>query len=180
MDRLEKIKSAISSQKPPPVHQWAPEFCGEIDIEIDHQGNWFHEGDPILRHDLVKLFSSILWFENGEYFLVTPAEKLQIRVSDVPFIIQRLEQVDDCWVATTNTNEDIVIGQENPVRLQQYGDATLPYINVRYDLWARPTRSIYYQWVSEAMDKIEASDSKSHIELQSADYRFQIGSLDGQ
>jgi len=177
-DRLEQIHQQIAEQKQPPVHKWTPDYCGEIDIRIDDQANWFHEGEPIIRHELVKLFSSILWFEDGQYFLVTPVEKLAIQVADVPFVVQQLEWLDDdaIWLATTNTDERIIIGEQNPVELRPYGEALLPYIKVRYDLWARPTRSIYYQWVSDALDQIDETDT--NIVLTSAGYHFSIGELE--
>ena len=36
----------------------SPFFCGDIDIRIAADGTWFHEGSPIGRKELVKLFAS--------------------------------------------------------------------------------------------------------------------------
>jgi hypothetical protein len=181
MDRLQQIHEQIAQQKNPPVHTWKPSVEGEIDISIDEQANWYHEGDPILRNELVKLFASILWFENGEYYLVTPVEKLRIQVEDVPFSIQQLERLEHqggVWVATTNTQEKIVLSEKHPVELRQYGEALLPYVRVRYGLWARPTRSIYYQWVTDAMEQTEDAKAPHSLCLQSGGYEFEIGRLD--
>ena len=102
MSKLDDISAQIKDQKRPPVDQWKPEHVGEIDIRIDTKGLWFHEGDVIQRPALVKLFASILWFENNTYYLVTPVEKLKIEVSDVPFLVNHCERVDGVWVATDN------------------------------------------------------------------------------
>lgn len=173
MNRLEHIAEQINLQNQPPVHLWKPKNQGVIDIRIDVNGFWFHEGEPILRDKLVALFASILWFENGQHFLLTPAEKLAIDVSDVPYVIHQMEWADKHWVAVTNTHEQIIISDEHPVTLREYQGQWLPYVNVRYDLWARVNRSVYYQWVVEAMDL--AGDSED-LWLSSGSYRFRLSS----
>ena len=60
----------------PPIHKWHPPYCGEIDMQIKANGEWFYQGTPIQRHALVKLFSTILRKEeDGHFYLVTPVEK---------------------------------------------------------------------------------------------------------
>ena len=66
----------------PPVHLWDPPYCGEIDITIKRDGTWIHEGTPIGRPGLVRLFASILKKEGEQHFLVTPVEKVGIVVED--------------------------------------------------------------------------------------------------
>src|SRR3569833_4793295 len=68
----------------PPVHLWNPPFCGDLDMRIASDGSWYYMGSPIGRPALVRLFSSILNREDGKYFLVTPVEKVGIRVDDAP------------------------------------------------------------------------------------------------
>jgi len=172
MGRLKKIADQIAEQSQPPVDKWQPEHVGEIDIRIDEQGNWFHEGDPILREKLVRLFASILWFENGQHYLVTPVEKLAIDVFDVPYVAHQMEHVDDTWVAVTNTHEQVIIGQDHPVELREYQGQNVPYIRVRYDIWARVNRSIYYQWVTEAIEG--QVDEKAALVLSSGGYEFEV------
>ena len=69
----------------PPVHLWNPPFCGDLDMRIASDGTWFYMGTPIGRQALVRLFSTILKREDGKHFLVTPVEKVGIRVDDAPF-----------------------------------------------------------------------------------------------
>lgn len=172
MNRLEEIAAQIESQSRSPVHLWKPTNVGAIDMRIDGNGFWFHEGEPILRDKLAALFASILWYENGQYYLVTPAEKLSIDVEDTPFLIHQMERVDDTWVAVTNMHEQIIIGDQHPVTLREYQGQWLPYVNVRYDLWARLNRSIYYQWVTEAMEL--SGDDSEELWLHSGAYRFRL------
>lgn len=185
MDRLKEILTQIDKQQRPPVDKWRPEHVGEIDIRIDTQGFWFHEGDPIQREELVRLFASILWFEQddenggideppakGQHYLVTPVEKLAIVVEDVPYVVHQMEHVEDTWVAVTNTHEQILIGEHHCVELRSYLGQLVPYVRVRYDLWARVNRSIYYQWVTAAMQ--DQSADNQLLTLSSAGYRFEV------
>ena len=170
LNRLEEIAKQIAQKSQPPVHLWKPDHVGEIDIRIDVNGQWFHEGDQIQRDKMVVLFASILWSENEDYFLVTPVEKLRIDVADVPFIVHQAEYTDQHWVIVTNTHEQIIVGEEHPVRLQNFNGQQIPYVNVRYDLWARVSRGVYYQWVEQALE----SDDSDQPLLSSGDYKFHL------
>ena len=170
--RLEQIADQIGQRKQPPVDRWKPENVGTIDIKIDAQGFWFHEGGPINRIELVKLFASILWYEAGQHFLVTPVEKLAIEVEDVPYVIQQAEFIDGAWLVTTNTLEQVVLGDQHVVELRLYQGLWVPYVNIRYDLWARISRSIYYQWVSEAIN--QQQNENETLSLYSGDYEFEV------
>ena len=172
MKRLQQIVEQIDAQSQAPVHLWKPSHIGSIDIRIDKNGFWFHEGDPIKRDKLVALFASILWFEQGQHYLVTPAEKLAIEVEDSPYLIHQMEHVDDTWVAISNTHEQIIISDDHPVILREFNGQWLPYVNVRYDLWARVNRSVFYHWVSDAVD-----DGSGGLWLSSGRYRFKVGEL---
>jgi hypothetical protein len=108
----------------------------------------------------------------GHYYLVTPVEKLAIVVEDVPFVVHQMEHVDDTWVAVTNTHEQLLIGQEHPVELRSYSGQLVPYVRVRYDLWARVNRSIYYQWVTAAMQ--DQSNDNDLLLLSSAGFQFEV------
>ena len=79
-DTLASTAQAASKRGPAPVHLWNPPFCGDIDMEIRRDGTWFYLGTPIGRPALVRLFSTILKREGDAYFLVTPVEKVGIRV----------------------------------------------------------------------------------------------------
>src|SRR6201995_1705644 len=79
----------------PPVHLWNPPFCGDLDMRIAADASWYYMGTPIGRPALVRLFSTILKREDGKYFLVTPVEKVGIRVDDAPFMAVEMQKVDD-------------------------------------------------------------------------------------
>src|SRR3954463_9796059 len=87
-------KNAGAGKGLPPVHLWNPPFCGDLDMRIAADGTWFYQGTPIGRPALVRLFSTILKREDGKHFLVTPVEKVGIRVDDAPFLAVEMQKDD--------------------------------------------------------------------------------------
>src|ERR1700731_1500963 len=87
--------ASCAGKELPPVHLWNPPFCGDLDMRIASDGTWFYMGTPIGRPALVRLFSTILKREDGKHFLVTPVEKVGIRVDDAPFLaVEMLKDAD--------------------------------------------------------------------------------------
>jgi uncharacterized protein len=140
------LKEAAAGRKLPPVERWNPSFCGDIDIRIGHDGTWFHQGTPIGRKEIVRLFSTILRKEGDDYFLVTPVEKMRIRVDDAPFTAVLLDRqgegADQRLIFTTNVGDEVAAGENNPIRVI---DGPAPYIHVRQGLDARISRNVFYQ-----------------------------------
>ncbi len=139
----------------PPVEKWTPPFCGDMDLIIKANGDWVHEGGVIKREKMVTLFSRILWREGDEYFLVTPAEKVRIKVEDAPFHIIRYEwQVSDqenpVLSLFTRTNDVLRLGDDCEVALFEVEGEQRPYVSVRHGMWASFHRNVFYQLVNEA------------------------------
>lgn len=144
---------AAKSRGLPPVEQWNPPFSGDIDMEIRRDGTWFYEGTPIVRPGLVKLFASILICEDEKYFLVTPVEKVGIRVDDAPFVAVDFEVSgtgrDQRLTFTTNLEDVTVAGPDVPLRFvgdEQTGEPS-PYVRVRRNLEALIDRKSFYRLV---------------------------------
>jgi hypothetical protein len=135
------------------VHLWNPPFCGDIDIRIAADGTWFYQGSPIRRRALVRLFASILKREGEKYFLVTPVEKVGIRVDDVPFLAVEMkvetESAGRALTFRTDVDDWIACGADHALRFEPDGatGALKPYLHVRDDLWARVVRSVFYDLV---------------------------------
>ncbi|WP_158772041.1 DUF1285 domain-containing protein [Paraglaciecola sp. L1A13] len=159
--------------KLPPVDKWDPDFCGDMDLVIKHDGSWFYMGTPIGRKALVKLFASVLKKVDDKYYLVTPVEKLGITVEDVPYVITQWDRQDDLLVFTTQTEEQIIVSAEHPVELKEdsKNQLDLPYINIRRNLWARLHQNVYYQLIAQAEQEGNA------LYISSGDYRFCLGHL---
>src|SRR5436190_23349396 len=92
LDNLASAARSSATGGLPPVHLWNPDFCGDIDMRIASDGTWFYMGTPIGRPALVRLFSTILKREGDKHFLVTPVEKVGIRVDDAPFMAVEMQK----------------------------------------------------------------------------------------
>jgi hypothetical protein len=139
----------------PPVHLWNPAHCGDIDIVIKKDGLWFHEGTPIGREALVRLFSTVLRKDPDGFHLVTPVEKMRITVEDAPFIAVRVDKVGDALKFLTNVGDEVEAGPENEIRVEM-DPATgepRPYLHVRRGLEALIARPVFYELVEIAQER---------------------------
>ncbi|UUY06911.1 DUF1285 domain-containing protein [Pseudomonas sp. J452] len=143
----------------PPVHLWNPDFCGDIDMRIARDGTWFYLGTPIGRKPMVKLFSTIIRRDGDDYFLITPVEKVGIKVDDAPFVAVTLqvegEGEQQVLRFTSNVDDEIEAGVEHPLRveLDPLTEEPAPYLHVRSNLEALVHRNVFYQLVELAVPR---------------------------
>ena len=137
----------------PPVSDWNPPFCGDLDMRIARDGTWFYEGTPIGRPALVRLFSTILRRDGDAYFLVTPVEKVGITVEDAPFVAIDFEATGagtaQSLTFETNVGDHVTAGREHPIRVvrdPETGEPS-PYVLVRANLEALIDRKSFYRLV---------------------------------
>lgn len=137
----------------PPVHEWNPPFCGDLDMRIARDGTWYYQGTPINRHGLVRLFSTILRKDGDRYFLVTPVEKVGITVDDAPFVAVDFERDGEGEGQNlrfeTNVGDHVTAGPDHPIRVErdpETGEPS-PYVHVRAGLDALIDRKSFYRLV---------------------------------
>jgi uncharacterized protein len=140
---------AVGQKGPPPVHLWNPAFCGDIDMRIARDGTWFYLGTPIGRIELVKLFAGIIKREGDDYFLVTPVEKVGIKVDDAPFVAVDFDTVPEGLEFVTNVGDRVLAGPEHGIRVVRdpvTGEPS-PYVHIRANLEALIDRKSFYRLV---------------------------------
>jgi len=130
-----------------PAPSWDPPDCGDIDMRIAADGTWFYCGSPIGRPPLVQLFASILRKEAVRYVLVTPVEKVGIRVNDAPFLAVEMRVTDEAnglrLIFRTNVEDLVTVDSEHPLRFERgAAEGLKPYVRVRGDLWALVKRAL--------------------------------------
>ena len=163
----------------PPVERWNPDYCGEIDLVIRRDGTWVHEGTPIGRARLVRLFSTVLKVENGRHFLVTPVEKLGIEVEDAPFVAVLMradgEGAARRLIFTTNVGDEVTADADHEIvfRKSPASGAKAPYIRVRAELWALVARSVFYDLV--ALGETRKVDGEEMFGVESSGRFFPLG-----
>jgi uncharacterized protein len=161
---LDSVIATAKAQAPgrglPPVHLWNPAHCGEIDIVIRKNGEWFHEGARIGREALVRLFSTVLRKDPDGFCLVTPVEKMKITVEDAPFVAVAVDQgqaTDGSEVLTfrTNVGDEVEAGPDNAIRVEIDPDTgePRPYLHVRRGLEALISRPVFYELAELARER---------------------------
>lgn len=159
LDELVRMMGTAPERALPPIERWNPPDCGDIDIVIDREGVWHHEGRPIRREALVRLFASVLRREGERHVLVTPVEKLGIRVEDAPFLAVEMavEEASEGPVLVFRTNLDDLVRCDaaHPLRFDaRAGGELRPYIYVRRGLWARLTRAVFLDLAERAEERV--------------------------
>lgn len=153
---LADIARLAEEKRLPPVDKWAPTHCGDSEMRIGRDGTWFHQGSPIGRPAMVRLFSTILRREpDGRFVLVTPVEKLDIRVDDAPFVAVEMRSEgagrDRRLGFRLNTGDLVVAGPDHLLRIEPRDDGPHPYLNVRGGLDALVARPVFYELAELAL-----------------------------
>lgn len=167
----------------PPVEKWNPPFCGDIDMEIRADGTWFYMGTPIGRLPLVQLFSTVLRKDDdGRTYLVTPVEKVGIRVVDAPFIAVEMNasEQDGQQVLTFRTNVGDVLeaGKDHPLHFPGLGPGhgkdheVKPYLHVRGRLEALVSRAVMYEMIE--LGEVAEVDGREMFVIRSGGETFPI------
>jgi hypothetical protein len=159
------------------VHLWNPDLCEGVEMKIDREGNWFYQGSIIGRDKLKILFSRILKFEDGNYYLVTPVEKVSVNVDLAPYMIVDYEIDSDFQniILKTNLDLSIPLDQDHKLELKKIGDELIPFVQVRNNIEGFISRSVYYSLVEIALQQERASENK--LSLKSFNCIFDLGEM---
>lgn len=137
----------------------------DFGIKILRDGTWLHRGRPILRHNLVKLFATVLRRdENGDFWLQTPAERGRIEVEDAPFLAVEMRReasgAAQNLLFRTNVDDWVTLGTAHGLRIgiEPQTQTPVPYIHIRYGLEARIVRSVYYELAALAVPHPQRAD----------------------
>lgn len=154
--RLDQLQELIDQRRLPPVDQWNPEHCGHSGMRIARDGTWYHQGEPIRRPAMVRLFATVLRREpDGRHMLVTPVEKLEIEVETTAFRAVEMECEGSGEqrriVFRLDSGDALILGPEHPLRLVPDEHGPSPRILVRHGLEAELARPLYYELAEIAL-----------------------------
>ena len=175
------IKTGQSGHKRsiPPLEQWHPKHCGAMDLLVKANGEWWHEGQLIKRQALVDLFSSVLWKEQGKFYLKTPVEQIEIQVEDEPLFINQVDRVEigqQNYIQLTSTHQDIVIvDAEHPIFMREYAGELRPYVHVRFGINALIQRAAFLHLV-ELGELSDNAQGETILSLKSGDLHLHLSS----
>lgn len=147
---LAELQKLIDERRLPPVQKWNPERCGHSGMRITRDGTWYHDGQPIARPAMVRLFSTVLRREaDGRHMLVTPVEKLEIDVEGTPFRAVEMqsegEGKDRRIAFRLDSGDAVILGPDHPLRILETEHGLSPRLLVRHGLEAELTRPVYYE-----------------------------------
>ena len=176
------LAARLSDRKLPPVDTWDPDFCGDIDMRIARDGVWYYNGSPIGRKRLVKLFASVLRRDpDNQHYLVTPVEKLRIKVDDAPFLAVEIEVqgsgTDQVLLFRTNVDDVVHADETHPIRvdIDPHDQQPSPYVLVRKGLEALIARSVFYELVALGVERDGANGTE--LGVWSTGQFFSLGRL---
>ncbi|MGD9810952.1 MAG: DUF1285 domain-containing protein [Sphingobium sp.] len=161
---LADIARLVAERRLPPVEQWNPDHCGDSEMGIAADGTWFHQGSPIGRKEMIRLFSTILRREpDGEFVLVTPVERLSIEVEDAPFVAVGLSSegtgAERSLAFRLNTDDPVMADADHRIDLRGTADEPRPYLHVRGGLEALIARPVFYELAAIAIEEQQAGNS---------------------
>jgi hypothetical protein len=180
IDIAQYLKGVQQSHKRsiPPLEQWTPKHCGKMDLTVKANGEWWHEGQLIRRQAMIDLFSSVLWKEQGRFYLKTPVEQIEIEVEDEPLLVNQVDQIElngQRYIQLTTSNQDVVlVDQEHPIFMREYAGQLRPYVHVRFGINALIQRQSFYHLVALG-ELIENEQAETVLCLQSGDLDLQLG-----
>lgn len=151
----------------------------QFHMKICRDGTWLHEGRPIRRHNMVKLFSTVLRRDDsGGFWLETPVEKGRIEVEDAPFLAVEIT-ADGSGKAQilkfrTNVDDVVTLDADHPLRVEidSKTQEPRPYIQVRGGLEARLLRAVFYELVNLA-----GEEKPGELGVWSAGHYFPLGKI---
>jgi hypothetical protein len=155
---LTEFQQLIDERPLPPVDKWNPQRCGHSGMRIARDGTWYHDGEPIRRPAMVRLFSTVLRREpDGSHVLVTPAEKLEIDVESTAFRAVEMHsegEGESRRIAfRLDSGEAVILGPEHPLSVADTDLGPSPRILVRHGLEAELSRSVYYELADVALSE---------------------------
>lgn len=178
-DSLFRQLAGQAGDELPPVHLWHPADTKEIGMRISRDGTWWYQGSPIRRQRMVKLFSRVLRREGGDYFLVTPVEKVHIEVEAAPLLAVRMEvrqgEAGPEIAFQSNVGDIVVADRNHPIRVHGTAEAPLPVVVVRDEIEALIVRSVYYELVDRG--EVVDDNGAEKLVVHSRGEFFELGTV---
>lgn len=155
---LADLEQLIADRSLPAVDKWDPPYCGHSGMRIARDGSWIHEGRPIKRPAMVRLFSTVLRREaDGRHMLVTPVEKLGIDVETTAFRAIAMENEgagpDRRIALSLDSGDALIVGPDHPIFVIEGEGGPSPRVMVRHGLEAELSRPIFYELAEIALNE---------------------------
>ncbi|MCY7340148.1 MAG: DUF1285 domain-containing protein [Sphingomonas bacterium] len=153
---LAELAAQIADRAHPPVERWNPSHCGTSEMRIARDGTWYHQGHPIGREAMVRLFATVLRREpDGSHVLVTPVEKLSIEVEATALRALTMTMEGSGAARSIafalDSGDAVIAGPDHPLVVIATPDGPSPRLAVRHGLEAELARPLYYELAEIAL-----------------------------
>ena len=153
---LDQLAARIADSGHPPVDRWHPEHCGDSEMRIARDGTWYHQGQPIGRAAMVRLFATVLRREpDGSHVLVTPVEKLRIEVEATAFRALTMTMEGEGETRrigfALDSGDAVIAGPDHALTVVATPAGPSPRLAVRHGLEAELSRPLYYELAEIAL-----------------------------
>ena len=150
------LQKLLEERRLPPDEQWNPERCGHSGMRIARDGTWYHEGQPIQRPAMTRLFSTVLRREpDGRHVLVTPVEMLDIEVEATAFRAVEMQSEGEGRARRIafrlDSGDAVILDSEHLLRIEHTAQGPSPRLLVRHGLEAELSRGVYYELAELAL-----------------------------
>lgn len=173
---LEQLQQWLGTARTPPLDKWQPTQIADFPITITENGDWYHQGRKIERQALVALFASVLWGQDGNYFLKTPSHLYRIDVEDAPVLVIQVDKISHNSMTAiafgTNTHGVVLLDEYHQPYFENYHNADQLYLPMRHGLKAKFSASALYQLI--ALGELTESDDKIILSLDSLNKSYQL------
>ena len=147
---LNELEKTVLSLDEYPLDQWNPKLCEGVEFCIDSDANWFYNNSKIERLSMVQLFSKLVKWGKGQYFAVTPVEKIPIKVEKEVFSIIDYKQDAGDYYFQTNTEEWVKLSQHNELTVEMVNHQPYPKIKLKEHLYGLLSRNVFYKVIAES------------------------------
>lgn len=119
-----------------------------VDLRLDAEGRWFHEGAPFEHAGLIAAFDRGLDLhpESGEPILRVGGRWCYVRADDTPFVVRRLSLEDGRLVVRLNTG---AVEPVPPAGFEAAGDRLYVQLGRRRARLGRAAQAKLGQWLVE-------------------------------
>ena len=154
---LKDIEKTVLALDEYPVEKWNPKLCEGVEFFIDGEAEWFYNGSKINRKKMVQLFSKLLKWEEGKYYVVTPVEKIPVTIEKEAFLMIDYKKEGADYYFQTNTEEWVKLSQEKALSVETVNHhQPYPKIKLKKHIWGLLSRNVFYKIVEESQQEGES------------------------
>ena len=127
-----------------------PNFVKVLSLKLIQMLSGFITAQKLKELRWFNCFSKLIKYEKGKYFVVTPSEKILVKVKKEIFLITDYKFEGNFIMFKTNTDEWIKLTKNNPLSVPMIDNQPYPKIKLKDNVWGLLSRNVFYKLISDA------------------------------